>query len=200
MSEFQESVIQRYKKPFIADYPKAPLEKRFLAIFIDTLIIISYCFLAVIIFYTIRLGSVESVFPGMQYPNTDYNIERINNWENSIYLIYIALVIIPPLIYFLIKDSLGQGQSLGKRIVGIMVIDIENNSRCTIQKSIMRNFISLLLSIFVPFIGFLIEPTMIIASSKGSRLGDLASKVQVTDKKNINFDKKPKDQRTLVPR
>lgn len=189
MSEYQEVVIQKYEKPSIVNYAKAPLGKRFLALFIDTLIIISYCFLTVLLFYTIRLGSMESAFSYMTFWNSDYYMTRINNWENEIYLIYIALVIIPPLIYFLIKDSLGQGQSLGKRIVGIVVIDTENSTQCTIQKSIMRNFISLLLTIFVPFIGFLIEPIMIIVSRRGLRLGDLASKVQVTYKNNINWDK-----------
>ncbi len=58
-------------------------------------------------------------------------------------------------VYSLIADGLMDGRSIGKRLVGIKVIDITTNKPCSIQKSILRNipFGFALLMFIVPVIG-----------------------------------------------
>lgn len=80
--------------------------------------------------------------------------------------------------YAFTKDGWGQGQSLGKRAVGLMVIDLSSNQPCTKGKSALRNLINMALN-FIPYIGWLVEPIMVLANEKGRRLGDLAANTQV---------------------
>jgi uncharacterized RDD family membrane protein YckC len=58
-------------------------------------------------------------------------------------------------VYSLIADGLMDGRSIGKRLVGIKVIDITTNKPCSIHKSILRNipFGFALLMFIVPVIG-----------------------------------------------
>jgi uncharacterized RDD family membrane protein YckC len=83
-----------------------------------------------------------------------------------------------PLAYSLIKDGLGQGQSWGKRNMYLMVVDVNDNRPCSIGQSMGRNIISTLLCL-VPFIGWLVEPIMVLATADGRKLGDMAACTQV---------------------
>ena len=42
--------------------------------------------------------------------------------------------------YSLFQDALGRGQSIGKRLCGLKVVDITTEESCTFQQSFLRNF------------------------------------------------------------
>ncbi len=52
--------------------------------------------------------------------------------------------------YIVLSDALFEGQSLGKKIAGFKVIDLETGNYCTAIQSILRNFI-----LTIPFAFFL---------------------------------------------
>lgn len=64
-----------------------------------------------------------------------------------------------------------------------MVIDLDRNSPCKFGKSCFRNIIMMLVNI-IPFVGWLIEPIMVIATEDGRRLGDRVANTQVIDVQN----------------
>jgi len=77
-------------------------------------------------------------------------------------------------IYFFIKDGLGLGQSIGKKMQQLMVVRLEDNRPCTMGTSFIRSFI----------LYFLLPIEIIISlafNDKGHRLGDMAVKTQVID-------------------
>jgi uncharacterized RDD family membrane protein YckC len=90
-----------------------------------------------------------------------------------------------PLVYAFIKDGLGEGQSWGKKAVGLMVVYLPNNSACSKGQSSLRCLIGSLLGI-IPFIGWLIEPIMVLATEDGRRLADKVANTQVIDKNMFN--------------
>lgn len=190
MSEYQEIEEQQSRKPLIEIYNeyynKAPLGKRFLAIFIDILIITGYFIISYLISLRLLISSIPYYYTN-SYSALELYFNQGNikdNIETNWYIVFIIFVLLPPLLYFLIKDGLGQGHSLGKRIVGLQVICLKNNIPCTKSKSCLRNLILLLLSIIalIPFMGWFVELIAVIANKDGKRLGDMIAKTQVISK------------------
>lgn len=81
------------------------------------------------------------------------------------------------IVYFLFRDALIGGRSIGKFVVGISVVDRDGNN-CTIIKSILRNVIFLLAGV-----GAIIEFFVMAFSSQGRRLGDRFAKTYVIDQR-----------------
>ncbi len=92
-------------------------------------------------------------------------------------LIYIDAVII--IIYFLIRDGIfGDGKSIGKRLLGIKVVDYNNGKPCTIKQSIIRN-----IAWYIPFFQ-IIEPIKILTDQQNRRFGDeFANTVVIENRK-----------------
>ena len=149
-------------------YPKASLGNRFLAALLDGLIMAA-----------LSIPAILTLVWGMEKSKT-YN----NGGAGGLIFIAVLLYLLP-LIYHLFKDGLGQGQSWGKRSVDLMVVNLDNNWPCNIGKSFIRNIISVLVAI-IPFIGWLIEPIMVIVTEDGIKLGDKAANTQVIELKNFN--------------
>ena len=85
------------------------------------------------------------------------------------------LLIIPGVVYFFIKDGLKNGSSWGKRIMGLKVIQLENNKPCTKAQSALR-------SIFMAITPLnLIEFFVVLADKNGQRLADKLLKTQVVE-------------------
>lgn len=82
-----------------------------------------------------------------------------------------------PIIYFLIKDGLFQGQSVGKKVVGIKVINIRDASNCTKGRSAIRALAGVLVSLVC--FGGIVEPCLVLFSSEGRRLADRAASTMV---------------------
>lgn len=75
--------------------------------------------------------------------------------------------------YLLVRDVLISGRSVGKFVVGLIIMDHEGNA-CTLTKSILRNVL-----LFVP--GLVVEFFVMAFSKRGWRLGDRLAKTQVID-------------------
>jgi uncharacterized RDD family membrane protein YckC len=80
------------------------------------------------------------------------------------------LSILPAFIYFVFSDALPKGQSLGKRVLNISVIDSTNSHYCTLTQSFLRN-------ILTPILGTI--DAIFILSKKRQRLGDMMAKTVV---------------------
>ena len=115
---------------------------------------------------------------------------KINNFPNKricAFVLDLALVEIVTLpfsdllgllvyaIYFLIRDALFNGKSIGKLLVGIKVVDLDG-AKFTLKKSFLRNLIFL-----IPVVSYIIEYVAMISSKEGRRLGDLIAKTKVED-------------------
>ena len=158
-----------FQETLNGSYSKASLENRFLASLIDGLIITGFAIPAMI-FYIIGMTKFDSYYGS----------------DDAIPLFIIAAFLyFIPIVYALIKDGLGNGQSWGKKAVGLMVVYLPNNTPCTIGQSCLRYLISTLLNI-IPFIGWLIEPIMVFVTEDGRRLADKTANTQVIEKNIFN--------------
>lgn len=93
--------------------------------------------------------------------------------------------------YLSIADSLGTGQSLGKKLIGFGVTSLEDGSPCSLKQSFVRNLpfsVPMLLLItpvgwvlapllFIPMIGF--EVYLLWHLDSGHRLGDVMADTTV---------------------
>ena len=82
------------------------------------------------------------------------------------------------LYYGATKDARGNGQSIGKKMVGLMVVGTETNQPCTLGQSIGRALVRLLFGV-IPVVGQLIEPIAVLVTDDGRRVGDRAASTQV---------------------
>ncbi|MBS1662796.1 MAG: RDD family protein [Bacteroidetes bacterium] len=159
---FQKQAIPAYD---YTKYPKASLGNRFVAALLDGLISLGLSIPA-IAFFIAGVNGLDS-----------YGSRRD---MGAVYIFLAFVFYLIPLVYGFIKDGLGQGQSWGKKPMNLMVVNLENNSPCTRSKSFVRNLISVLTGV-IPFVGWLIEPIMVLATEDGRKLGDKAANTQVID-------------------
>ncbi len=85
----------------------------------------------------------------------------------ALYLLLIA--------YLLVKDALIHGQSIGKYVVGLRVVDMEGQP-CDFSKSGLRNLIFI-----VPVLSEIVEYIVMQRSSEARRLGDRMAGTKVQD-------------------
>lgn len=151
-------VVQSPSRPGdVWHYPKARVGARFLASIIDTVIGIMLPVLAGTIGFITAHGRLMT-------------INGLLLLSSIVWAIY----------YNFTKDGHDQGRSIGKRAMGLMVVNIKTNEPCTKGESSLR---ALMLGILnaVPFIGTLIEPLVILVQSDGRRVGDMVAGTQVID-------------------
>ena len=86
--------------------------------------------------------------------------------DQSIFLIGLICLVLPGLIFYLIKDSFNDGQSPGKKLTGLRVVNFETGERCSQRESIIRN-----LAMFVPILNFS-EYLFVLFDSDHRRIGD----------------------------
>ncbi len=81
-------------------------------------------------------------------------------------------------LYLLLRDSIG-GQSLGKLLVGLVVVTVRTGGLCTWKESVLRNVFALIpgANIVAPFL----ETITIIRDPQGQRLGDRLAQTQVIE-------------------
>lgn len=149
-------------------YPKASLVSRFIASVFDSLI-------------SLFLSLPSIIFSLVGYSK----LIHYKNDEAISLFIFAAIVLLIPLTYSLIKDGFGNGQSWGKKAVGLMVIYLPINKPCSLGQSFLRNLIMGLVCL-IPFIGLLVEPTIVLVSDEGRRFGDKVANTQVIDLKYFN--------------
>ncbi|MBI1912096.1 MAG: RDD family protein [Deltaproteobacteria bacterium] len=106
--------------------------------------------------------------------------------------------------YILISDGLLNGQSLGKRVIGLRVVSMVTGMPCDFKQSIIRNAIfGVLIAIYfilgwIPYLGKLlvfaawsvvvgVEMILVYTDELGSRFGDRIAGTHVMPRKGIGF-------------
>jgi len=149
-------------------YNKAPLGKRALAYFLDSLIISALFLPSLYLLYDSYLGIINNYYVGYN----DY-------FRGKVLLGF--LLILVPIRYSLIKDGIAEGQSYGKSAVDLMVINVNTNKPCTKLNSAGRNIL-LIIIWCIPYIGALTEVILIFANPDGRKLSDFGAGTQVIAK------------------
>lgn len=149
-------------------FEKASLGSRFLASLLDGLIC-GVLAIPAIVLYAIGLSNATQ--------NYDYYEDY--GKANGHFLFAFILYLIP-LTYTFIKDGLGNGQSWGKKAMGLRIIKVKDCSKCTKGASTLRALVSTLVSM-IPLVGWIIEPIMVLTTSDGRRLADKAAGTMVVN-------------------
>ena len=90
----------------------------------------------------------------------------------------IAAAIIWAIYYSFTKDGRDGGQSIGKEMLNLMVVNTTTNQPCTTGESALRALILFAVNL-VPIFGWVIEPIFALSDPDGRRLGDRAANTQV---------------------
>ena len=80
--------------------------------------------------------------------------------------------------YLLLRDSV-RGQSLGKLLLGVVVLSLETGRPCTLKHSVWRNVLFLIPGANV--MAVLLEPITVVRDPQGQRLGDKLARTQVVE-------------------
>ena len=80
--------------------------------------------------------------------------------------------------YLLLRDSV-RGQSLGKFLVGVVVISLETGRPCMLKCSVWRNVLLLIPGANV--VAIFLEPITIVRDPQGQQLGDRLAQTQVVE-------------------
>jgi len=137
-------------------YAKAPFADRLGAFLIDAAIALGPVIVAGLIGAIIDFGKPSKT-------TTEANIIGAMSWV---------------LYYGFTKDGRGHGQSIGKRRLDLMVVNVKTDSPCTTGESLTRALMLWVLCT-VPVVGWLIEPFAVLVRADGRRLGDIAAGTQV---------------------
>jgi hypothetical protein len=81
-------------------------------------------------------------------------------------------------LYLLLRDGIG-GQSLGKLLVGLVVVNVQTGRLCTWKESALRNVFVLIPGANV--MAILLESIALIRDPQGQRLGDRLAHTQVIE-------------------
>jgi len=93
--------------------------------------------------------------------------------------------------YLLIADGLWEGQSVGKRIIGLQTIKVSGGGAGSFQESIIRNVPLAMgwIAGVIPYVGWLLvggvialEALLIIGNDRGLRIGDEIAQTQIIDR------------------
>ena len=87
------------------------------------------------------------------------------------------LCVLPGLAYALLKDTLYDGRSIGKKMMGLQVINSQTLTPCKMMESVIRN-VSLLIPVFS-----LVEVIMVFVDKDNLRFGDKWANTMVIERK-----------------
>ena len=82
--------------------------------------------------------------------------------------------------YSFVKDGREGGQSVGKKALNLMVVNITTNEPCSKRESFTRQ-LDLFFLQMIPLVGWLVEPIVMLSSKDGRRIGDRAADTQVIE-------------------
>ena len=95
-------------------------------------------------------------------------------WRNSGSLVYLA----GAAAYMLLRDSIG-GQSLGKLLVGLVVVNLHTGQPCGWKDSALRNVFFIVPGANV--VAIFLESITLVRDRQGQRLGDRLAQTQVVE-------------------
>ena len=147
---------RRASAPGVRRYVKAPFGTRLLAYIIDGIVSIG----------TVALAVATVVFT---------NLPKDNRFAA---FAVIAAAVVWTFYYGFTKDGREGGQSIGKEMLNLMVVNTTTNAPCTTGESALRTLVLFAVNL-VPIVGWLIEPIFALADPDGRRLGDRAANTQV---------------------
>lgn len=139
-------------------YPKAPLGGRFVAAILDNLVSSIPAVLLV-------GGAVAAGVAG----STGLAV---------VLGILAAAAVLWAIWYSFTKDGRPNGQSIGKKAMGLMVVHLPTNQPCNNGQSALRYLVLFGLNL-IPYVGWLVEPIVTLSAAGGQRLGDKAAGTQV---------------------
>ena len=138
-------------------YLKAPFGRRLLAYIIDGIVSVGAVAVAAIVIST-------------------------NLWRDNGFAAFavIAASVVWTIYYSFTKDGREGGQSIGKEMLNLMVVNTTTNQPCSTGESALRALVLFALNL-VPVVGWLIEPIFALSDPDGRRLGDRAANTQVIE-------------------
>lgn len=112
--------------------------------------------------------------------------ELIKNYQfrETVQITGATIAFLAAIAYLLIKDGLNGGKSTGKKWLGLRVIRTDNGEKCSIGKSIFRNFIWIVT--LIPYLGWMLfaaEAILSLANPQGKRIGDMLANTMVVELK-----------------
>jgi uncharacterized RDD family membrane protein YckC len=134
-------------------YVKAPFGARLLAYIIDGVVSVSAIAVTIALAFTLLRNTA---FIGVA----------------------LAASVIWAFFYSFTKDGREDGQSIGKEMLDLMVVNTTTNQPCSMGESALRALVLFAVNL-VPIFGWIIEPIFAIADPNGRRLGDRAANTQV---------------------
>ena len=139
-------------------YLKAPFGTRLLAYIIDGIV---------------SLGAVAVAIATVVFTN----LPKDNGFAA---FAVIAAAVVWTIYYSFTKDGREGGQSIGKEMLNLMVVNTTTNQPCSTGESALRALVLFALNL-VPVVGWLIEPIFALSDPDGRRLGDRAANTQVIE-------------------
>ncbi len=141
-------------------YEPAGLGYRMLAAFLDRIFVYVYAFLIIYVFLTF--------FISHNYYTEEY--EKAQRY-NAIIIGIMILLLIPAMLYHLLCETFLNGQSFGKKIVGIKVVKLDG-TQPAFSSYLIRSMLRFVdVTLFTPVVAIV----SIAASTNSQRLGDLAA-------------------------
>lgn len=138
------------------EYQPASVGERILAYLIDFLVLMAWM---------IAVSAGMGVFSGRE------NLETVG------VVAFFCLLLLPVLLYDLAMEALFNGQSIGKRALGLRVVMLDGRQP-TLSAYLLRWLFRLLETSLFPFFGVIAIVTIAV-NGKGQRLGDIAAKTTV---------------------
>ncbi len=140
-------------------------------------------------------GPTEKLLERTVYPKA-HVLHRFIAKLIDLFIVVAAYEIAPPigflsgLAYILIADGFSGGRSIGKRLVGLQTMRVDDRDAAGFRESIIRNLPLGIAQIAfaVPYVGWLValailafESFLIIGNEQGRRLGDEVARTHVLD-------------------
>lgn len=142
------------------EFTSAPFAKRLLAWVIDFVILILYSVI-------VKMSIASGPSPSSGDLSAQYNISFL-----------MLILYTPALVYHLLCELYMNGQSVGKRIMGLQVIS-EDGKRPATYQYLLRWLLRMVdMGLTLGFVAFIVS----VATRKGQRLGDLAAGTLVIDR------------------
>jgi uncharacterized RDD family membrane protein YckC len=139
-------------------FPRAPLGRRTAAFLVDSAILLAFAGPGVALLSAVAFAGLNKLELGQAAPG--------------------AALVALGLAYFVVKDGLFRGASVGKYAFGLAVVEAATGRPCGVGRAALRAAVTIAIS-FLPYVGVLAEPVIALISSGGRRIGDHAAGTQV---------------------